>query len=145
MSDANRDDAPQAPARHHRGYPLHKVVAAMEPGQVEGVTQALRDAGFAADAIEIVTSEDMSEWEEPVGGRGIRGLLTRFGLSAGGDFETLDQARQELAFGHSIIMVLVHGDEEQDRAHAILREHGGHAMSYFGRWTITTLDEGTAR
>ena len=139
MNNANRKEAPRAPASHHRGYPLHKVVAAMEPGQVEDVVRALGDAGFDDDAIEIVTTEDMSNWSEPVGGRGVRGILTRLGLSAGGDYDTLEQARQELAFGHSIIMVMVDGGEEQDRVHAILREHGGHAMSFFGRWTITTL------
>ena len=33
---------------------------------------------------------------------------------------------------------MVDGMAEQERAHAVLREHGGHSMRYFGRWAITT-------
>jgi hypothetical protein len=29
---------------------------------------------------------------------------------------------------------------EQERAHAVLHEHGGHAMRYFGRWAITSYE-----
>jgi hypothetical protein len=45
-----------------------------------------------------------------------------------------------LTYGDALILVLVDDNAERDRAHAVLREHGGHAMRYFGRWTIATLE-----
>jgi hypothetical protein len=43
-------------------------------------------------------------------------------------------------YGHALVLVMVDGTDEQERAHAVLREHGGHAMRYFGRWAITSLE-----
>jgi hypothetical protein len=130
---------PPSAAAPRRPYPLHKIVAAVEAGATDGVIAALTDAGFARDRIEIVTSRDVPGLDEPVGGSGLHGFLTRLNLSAGDDLDALDQARRELAHGHALALVSVHDDAERDRVHTILREHGGHAMRYFGRWTITTL------
>jgi hypothetical protein len=61
-------------------------------------------------------------------------------LSLRDDLDEIERARRELMYGHTLILVLVHGDVEQERAHAVLRQHGGHAMHYFGRWAIRTLE-----
>ena len=140
MDNEPRDRTSSAPGRRRPPYPLHKIVAAVARDETDGVINALADAGFARDRIDIVTAEDVPGLDGPVGGSGLRGLLTRLNLSIGGDLDELEQARQELMYGHTLILVLVHGDAEQDRAHAVLRQHGGHAMHYFGRWTITTLE-----
>ena len=140
MDNEPRDRTSSAPGRRRPPYPLHKIVAAVARDETDGVINALADAGFARDRIDIVTAEDVPGLDGPVGGSGLRGLLTRLNLSIGGDLDELEQARQELMYGHTLILVLVHGDAEQDQAHAVLRQHGGHAMRYFGRWTITTLE-----
>ena len=106
----------------------------------DGVVTALEDAGFARDRIEVVTAEDVSDLDEPIGGSGIRGFLTRFSLSLGDELDEIEQARRELTYGHALVLVMVDGMAEQERAHAVLREHGGHAMRYFGRWAITTYE-----
>jgi hypothetical protein len=142
------DNKPQdrRPAAHGPGrspYPLHKVAAAIPPDMTDGVVTALEEAGFARDHIEVVTSEDVSDLDEPIGGSGIRGFLTRFSLSLGDDLDEIEQARQELTYGHALILVMVNGMAEQERAHTVLREHGGHSIRYFGRWAITTYDEDT--
>jgi hypothetical protein len=116
------------------------VAAAIASDMTDGVVAALTDAGFARDRIEVVTAEDVSDLDEPVGGSGIRGFLTRFSLSLGDNLDEIDQARQELKYGHTLVLVMVDGMAEQDRAHTVLREHGGHAMRYFGRWAITSLE-----
>ena len=140
MDNEPRDRTSSAPGRRRPPYPLHKIVAAVARAETDGVVAALGDAGFARDRIEVVTAEDVPGLDGPVGGSGLRGLLTRLNLSIGDDLDEIEQARQELLYGHALIMVLVHGDVEQDQAHAVLRQHGGHAMHYFGRWTITTLE-----
>jgi len=119
------------------------VAAAIARDMTDGVVTALEGAGFAPDRIEVVTSDDVSDLDEPIGGSGIRGFLTRFSLSLGDDLDEIEQARQELTYGHALILVMVDGMAEQDRAHAVLHEHGGHAMRYFGRWAVTTYDDDT--
>jgi hypothetical protein len=146
MSEAQMDNEPQNRTPPARGpgrgpFPLHKVAAAIDSNQTDTVVSALKDANFPPDRIEVVTAEDVSGLDEPIGGSGIRGFLTRFSLSLGDELDEIEQARQELTYGHTLILVMVDGMAEQERAHAVLREHGGHAMRYFGRWAITTYDD----
>jgi len=116
------------------------VAAAVDRNETDGVVAALTEAGFPPDRIEVVTAEDVSDLDEPIGGSGIRGFLTRFSLSLGDDLDEIERARQELTYGHALVLVMVDGMAEQDRAHAVLHEHGGHAMRYFGRWAVTTYE-----
>ena len=140
MTNEPQDRKPPAPGPGRRPFPLHKVAAAMARDMTDGVVTALEDAGFARDRIEVVTSEDVSDLDEPIGGSGIRGFLTRFSLSLGDELDEIEQARRELSYGHALVLVMVDGMAEQERAHAVLREHGGHAMRYFGRWAITSYE-----
>ena len=141
MDNEPQDRTPPASNRGRQPYPLHKIVAAVGRDMSDGVVTALVDAGFAREEIEVVTADQVSGLDEPIGGSGIRGFLTRFNLSLGDDLDELDLARQELTYGDALIMVMVHDNAERDREHAVLREHGGHAMRYFGRWAITTYDD----
>jgi hypothetical protein len=140
MDNKPQDRTPPAPGPGRRPYPLHKVAAAVARSETDAVVVGLTEAGFAPDRIEIVTSDDVSDLDQPVGGTGFRGFLTRFNLSLGDDLDEFEQARQELMYGHALVLVMVDGTAEQERAHAVLREHGGHAMRYFGRWAITSLE-----
>ena len=140
MDSKPQDRTPPSPGPGRRPYPLHKVAAAIAPDMTDGVAAALEEAGFAADRIEVVTAEDVSDLDEPVGGSGIRGFLTRFNLSLGDDLDEVEQARHELTHGHALVLVMVDGMAEQERAHAVLHEHADHAMRYFGRWAITDLE-----
>src|SRR5688500_15677938 len=141
MDNEPQDRKPPAPGPGRRPFPVHKVAAALARDMTDGVVTALEEAGFARDRIEVVTSEDVSDLEEPIGGAGIRGFLTRFSLSLGDELDEIEQARRELTYGHALILVMVDGMAEQERAHAVLREHGGHAMRYFGRWAITSYED----
>ena len=123
-------------------YPLHRLVAAVAPESLDQATAALAEAGLGTDRVDIVTAADVSGLDGPVGGTGFRAHLTRFGLSLGDELDDLEEARQELQDGHTLIMVLVHNDGERDRAEQVLRTHGGHAMRYFGRWSVTTYGDG---
>jgi hypothetical protein len=141
MDNDSHGGKPPAPGPGRRPYPLHKVAAAIAPDMTDGVVTALNDAGFTPDRVEVVTAEDVSDLDEPIAGSGIRGFLRRFSLSLGDDLDEVEQARHELTYGHALVLVMVDGMAEQERAHAVLREHGGHAMRYFGRWAITTYDD----
>jgi hypothetical protein len=131
--------------QHRLTYPLHKVVAAVSLSDADVVAAALGEAGFSPDRIEIVTADEVKGLGDPVGGSGLRRLLVQFQLRLGDDFDELEAAHQELMSGYALIQIRVHGHEEQVRAHAILRQHGGHDVHYFGRWTITPLIVGEAK
>lgn len=140
MANDSHDRAPHAADRRRTTYPFHKILAAVESTHTEGVLTELGEAGFPRDGIDVYTAEDLPELGQPIGGAGLLGFVRRLGLSTGGDLEGIEQAHRELTYGHTLVLVPVEGDAERDRAHEILRQHGGHAMSYFGRWTITTLE-----
>ncbi len=123
-----------------RRYPVGKVVGALQPGSVEAVTAALADAGFAADQIEVVTAATVTGLLTPLDRTGPPGFVGRFLLSMGDDLDELETARQELDDGHTLIFVPIPGAEARQRARDVLRDHGGHAIRYFGHWTITPLD-----
>jgi len=126
-------------------YPLHKIVAAVGRSDADIIAAALGEAGFSRDRIEIITADEIKGLGDPIGGSGLRRLLVQFELRLGDDFDELEAARQELMSGYTLIQIRVHGREEQVRAHAILRQHGGHDTHYFGRWTITPLTAGEAK
>ena len=68
----------RTPHASHKGgrppYPLFKVVAAVPLTEIDGVVAGLSDAGFARDRIEVVTSDDVTGLDEPIGGSGIHGF-----------------------------------------------------------------------
>ena len=102
MSEAQMDNESQhrrtpTPGPGRAPYPLHKVAAAIAPTDTDGVVAALEEAGFARARIEVVTSEDVSDLDEPIGGSGIRGFLRRFSLSLGDELDEIEQARRELS------------------------------------------------
>jgi hypothetical protein len=143
MHDHPPGHTSSAPSEYQPSYPLHKVVAAVDPARLDQVAAALATAGLDGDRVEIVTAADAPPSDEPIGGSGLRGFVARLGLSLGDDLDALQQAQSELRQGHALVLVAVHGDAERMRVHDILREHGGHSMRYFGHWTITALDGGT--
>ncbi len=131
-----------AAGQSHPRYPLHRLVAAVAPESLGQATAALAEGGLGPDRIDVVTTADVSNLDGPVGGTGFRAFLTRFGLSLGDELDDLEDAHQELRDGHTLIMVLVHNDGERDRAEELLRAHGGHAMRYYGRWSVTNYEDG---
>ncbi len=122
-------------------YPLHKIVAAMARSEADEVVVALDKAGFTRDRIEVIIAEDVPELGEPIGGSELHRFLVRLRLSKGDDLDELEQARRELMDGYAPIQVLVHGKTEQERVRTVLSQHTDHAMHYFGRWTIASIDQ----
>jgi hypothetical protein len=141
LDETTRDQPSPAAGSKHPGSPQGKVIGAVEPVQVEATTAALVAAGFPAVQIDVVTADALAEIEAPLDRPGIGGLVGRFLLSMGDDLDELERFRDELEVGHVLVGVPAQGDEAVHRVRDILREHGGHGIVYYGRWTITTFDE----
>ena len=45
----------------------------------------------------------------------------------------------ELARGHLVVNVAVHGRQKRDRVIQILRSHGAHFINAYGQWTIESV------
>ncbi|MFL5336852.1 MAG: hypothetical protein ACJ8H8_27675 [Geminicoccaceae bacterium] len=114
----------------------------MDRTNVDAVVEALAIAGFDRHSIKIVIVDDVPDIDTQPGATGVRGFLTRLNLNIGDDLDYVEEARNALKSGCALVLVAVRDDAERDRAHAILRRHGGHAMSYFGRWTVAKLEAG---
>lgn len=50
------------------------------------------------------------------------------------------RVEQELQAGHYLIGVTANDGEERERAHAILKSHGGHFINFYGRWAAEALE-----
>ena len=140
MEDEPHDHTRSTLPRRQLTYPRNKIVAAVGRSDADVVAAALGEAGFGRDRIEIITADEVKGLGDPIGGSGLRRLLVQLELRLGDDFDELEAAHHELLSRYALIQIRVHGHEEQVRAHAILRQHGGHDVHYFGRWTITPID-----
>ncbi|HEU5430778.1 MAG TPA: hypothetical protein VFU81_03895 [Thermomicrobiales bacterium] len=119
--------------------PENEIVGAVARDDLGPAVSDLIDAGFAP--IGILGGEGALRRIEATirGGDGLGGLLNRLALNMGGDMDKLRQAAEELRAGHVLIDVEVADDAAKDRARDILQRHGGHFITYFGRWSMETL------
>jgi hypothetical protein len=126
------------PTEFETFYPRgHIFAAADDSGQAEAAVQALLAAGFADADLKILEPARVlqvaSELEEH------RGLLGHLASAFGDDHYFADQYVELAQSGHPLVAVRVPDQETASRAAAVLRAHGIHAGSYYGRWTITDL------
>jgi hypothetical protein len=121
-------------------YPEGKIIGTFEAGAADAAIAALTAAGFTTDQVDVITAADIEGIDSPLDRPGVRGFVDRLLLSLGGDLTWLEQARQELATGHVLVAVEVEGDDAKHRVRDILRYHRAHSITYFGRWTITSLE-----
>jgi len=120
-------------------YPTHYVVAVIhDPGQATGALTALSAAGFADAAAEICPGPDfIKNYGRFVDGQNV---LQRASRRFPAEEETaVQEYLAEAAAGASFVTVHAPALAERDRARAILKEHGGHAMRYYGDHTINDL------
>jgi hypothetical protein len=128
MPEAKRHESPEG-----------KVLCSIEASSVEALVAALTAAGFDKDQIDILSAEDIEEMDAPLERPGLRGLMGRVLLSMGDDLDALEQAKQEIADGYTLLGVQVERDDAVHRAAAVMREHGARTITHFGRWTISDL------
>jgi hypothetical protein len=140
MDETNQPQASQGTEPRHHGSPEGMIIGAFAPDAVASVTAALVAAGFAADQVEVMTAADLERLESQIDRRGLGGALGRFLLSLGDDLDELEKARQELASGHVLIGVPAMGSDTIHHVRDVMRDNGGHGITHFGRWAITTFD-----
>lgn len=121
------------------GYPEGKVAGAFDQASAAQAREALLAAGFTSDQVESITAADVEGIEPPFHEGGFKGLVDRFLLTVGDHHRQLQQVREELEAGLTIVAVSVEDDEAKRRAGEILLDHGSRHTRFFGRWAVETL------
>jgi hypothetical protein len=121
-------------------YPMNYVTAVLdELEDAQLAVEALRLAGFDEKDILLVTSPQATE---TISSRGQRWRFfdrIRFAVSSVVSDESTYQEMclQVMKHGHHMINVHALHDKEQQLAAAILKDHRGHTIKFFGWWAIT--------
>jgi hypothetical protein len=125
-------------------YPENRLLGVVDsPAQVTSAVEALTAGGFLVSEVEVTCGQAQAERVAASTGR--RGLLDlvirvaeRLGL-ADDEIETKGRYEQALRDGGLIVSVLASTDERKARAADVLRAHGGHLITFFGRLTIEKI------
>lgn len=119
-------------------YPENRVIALMDdPDEVAGAIEDLVHAGIEREQIFVLCGPEGAERLD-ISGRhhGLRGYLYRFAERLGGERELIERNAAHMAAGG--LSIDVPADEEQKAPIAhVLKSHGGHDVTHFGKghWT----------
>lgn len=120
-------------------YPKHFVVAVVhEQPRAEEAIAALRQAGFGDEIVGLHTAEEVrGNHQAFMEHRRLGQRLTA--LFPSEETDALNEYLAEATAGANFVTVHAPAAEQQETAHDILKEHGGHAIRYYGDATITDL------
>jgi hypothetical protein len=125
-------------------YPTNRVVGTIdEPWAAQAVVEALLEAGFNMDELDVLYGEEGIRRIDPTGKE--QGLLARLQRAAfhwNEEDKYLRQHVEDIRAGHFVIMVLAKEPEKREKVRDILKSHGGHFIKFFGNWAIQSLDIG---
>ena len=120
-------------------YPRHYVVAVIDDtGRAMQAMAALQEAGFDDAAAELCPGpEYLRNYRDFVQGRNLFQRLEN--LFPSEEQAAVEEYVAEAERGASFLTVHAIERGPRERATAILKEHGGHAMRYYGDNAITDL------
>jgi uncharacterized protein YbjT (DUF2867 family) len=122
-------------------YPVNHVLAVVDRReQMDAAVAALRSQGYLESEVDVQTgAERADDIAASTGRTGLADKLIRFAERIGvvdEEMETKNRFEQALRDNRFVIAVSTPTDERKEVATAILREHGGHGVVYFGKHTI---------
>jgi hypothetical protein len=125
-------------------YPTNSVLGVVDaPAQLERAVAALTSGGFLADEIQVATGAAAADAVHASTGRsGLASLAVRIAERLGiqdDEMEFKAHYEQALRDGRFVVMVSAATEARKERATELLREHGAHAVSFHGRFTIEGL------
>jgi hypothetical protein len=120
-------------------YPRHYVVAVIhDPAAAATALAALQSEGFPDAMAEICPGpEFIKNWRDFVAHRGPLSRLAD--LFPAEERDAVDEYLAEAERGASFVTVHVTATDDRNRARDLLKQHGGHAIRYYGDRTITDL------
>lgn len=130
---------------NHNGHTLrnltNRVMAVIDdPSRAQAAVETLERAGVPERQVATLSgTEGARELDaEGVHGGGVKQVLRAVQrLTAEG--EHLRRYEAELARGHLVVDVAVHGRRRRETVAQILRSHGAHFINAYGQWTIESV------
>jgi hypothetical protein len=125
-------------------YPTRRVVGTIaDATDAEAAVEALLQAGFEREAIEVLQGENGLHRLDPTGAE--HGLIAQFQrrlIQFAGDLEELSLKRhaEGLRAGKIVVMVLAKKRHQRNVAADILNAHGAEFIGYYSRWFWESLD-----
>lgn len=122
-------------------YPANHVLAVLDDAdQMTAAVAALRNGGYLDSEVDVRTGAPRADDLAASSGRtGLADILMRFAERIGvanEEMETKHRYEQALRENRFVVAVSTPTDERKEIATAILREHGGHGIVYFGKHSI---------
>lgn len=120
-------------------YPTDRVVGTLDDAKgVRAAIEALSQAGFARDEIDVLHGEDDLNRLDPTGAE--HGFLARFQRTlirtAGPveEYRHLTRHVEDVRAGRFVVMVLAKQSSQRRTAAEILSSHGAEFIGFYGRW-----------
>src|SRR6187200_61157 len=126
-------------------YPTNRVVGTMNDAErVRAAIEALADADFAPDEIDVLHGEADLHRLDPTGEG--HGFLARFQrtlirtVGAVEEFEHLSGHIEDVRAGRFVVMVLARKPAQRAIAAEIMSSHGAEFVGFYGRWAYQALE-----
>jgi hypothetical protein len=123
-------------------YPTNKLIGVVTtPEELQATIAELNEAGFGKNEIDVLCGKEGADRLDVSGEH--HGLLARLYRFIGklGDIESknLQEYQQELLRGHFVLAIQAADEDKRTQALNIIKSHGGHAVTFYGRWTVEGL------
>lgn len=134
---------PRKPTRRFIGYPVGSLLAVLPDAEAAaGAASAVHAAGIPDRDITILRGREGADRLDGTGAaNGVTARLRRLVSFTLMD-QLVDMALYEQAIreGQVVVMVRPRDDERKAGAIAVLREHGGHFINYYGRFATEEIE-----
>jgi hypothetical protein len=122
--------------------PANHILAIVRDSQAKNVVEALARAGLSADDMGVLTGRDDAEkLNAATGKEGFFAKMLTSGVDMGDrDTKYIEQYRNALLDGRTVIGVLAKSDEARDKIRNILKGHGGRFITFFGTFVTEVLE-----
>ena len=123
-------------------YPTNKLIGVVAtPEELQATITELNKAGFEENEIDVLCGKEGADRLD-VSGK-YHGLLARLYRYVGrlGDIESknLQEYEQELLNGDYVLAIQVPDEDKRMQVLNVIKSHGGHAVTFYGRWTVEGL------
>ena len=112
-----------------------------EQGEAQAVVGELAASGVPVEDLAVFSGEEGALRIDAKGEKhGLFARLVRLTQAMSMDSEQAARYEQEARAGHCVVAVHADGPTQRDAARAIIKQHHGHFINWYGRLSFETLD-----
>lgn len=126
------------------GHPQNQVYAVFDKSPDAGhAASHLNEGGFGPEKVGLLQgAADAGKLADATGEEGFWAKLSHFGLDFGDqDNPYMQQYKQELERGRTVLAVVTESDAEVEKVQQILAEHHARFLTKYGKWAVEAARE----